>query len=192
VLGAEQAQQDRLPVAWLGVQERGELALRQHDALAEVVVGQAEQALDRLRDPAVLGQYLGRLARFGQAVRTGDPLQRRGPLADLAADPAQLPGDHVALVGRLEHQPDGAPAGGRRERERDHAPPAPAGDRPVQREGHRVDDRRLAGTGRADQGEEAGVGEVDPGRRPEGGEPVHVQHDRTHGGSPLSWPYRRW
>ena len=50
----------RLPVARLRVQELGELPLRQHHAGGEVLERQPEQLLDRLRDPRVGGEDLGR------------------------------------------------------------------------------------------------------------------------------------
>ena len=59
-------------------------------------------------------------------------------------------------------------------------PVAPAGDRAVEREADRVEHRRLAGPGRADQREEVGVGEVDRGRLAEHGEPGQVQAQRPH------------
>jgi len=193
VLGTEQPQQDLLPLARRGVQEVGELALREHHALAEVLVGQPEQPFHGVGHPRqVLGQDLGRLARLGPAAPVGQPLQARGPLAHLAAGPAQLAGHHVTLVADLEHELHGAAGGGRRERERDHALAAPPRHRAVQRERHRVDDRRLARAGGADQGEEVRVGEVDPGRLPERGEPVHLQHDRSHRRLFLSPGRYRW
>ena len=67
MLGAEQAQQDLLPLARLGVQEVGELALGQHHALDEVLVRQAEQLLHGLVDAVqVLGHGDGLVAGLGR------------------------------------------------------------------------------------------------------------------------------
>ena len=52
--------------------------------------------------------------------------------------------------------------------------------RAVEREADGVQHCGLSRTGRADQGEEVGVGEVDCGVVPEDREPGHVQAHRTH------------
>ena len=59
-------------------------------------------------------------------------------------------------------------------------PVVPARHGAVQGEGHRVDDGRFAGAGRADQREVVGVGEVDRSAVAEGGEAVHVQPNGAH------------
>ena len=57
-LVAEQAGQDVLPVAGLGVQEFGEFALGQGNARGEVVVAEAEEVLDGFRHFGFGGEHV--------------------------------------------------------------------------------------------------------------------------------------
>ncbi len=110
--GAEEFEEDLLPCAGVGGQEAGEVALGQHDALAEVVEGQAEQLLDSgVEFLDFSSQHFGLrpvcLDHSGGGV--GELHQADGLLLDLLADAAHLAGDLVALRADVESERDRAP-----------------------------------------------------------------------------------
>lgn len=185
---AEQVDQDLLPGGRLGVQEVGELPLRQHHAGGELLVGQPDRVQHGLLHLGRgAGEHLAQVLRAEPGVQLGDVEPGRhqlqagvGGLDRAPAVPADHPGRHVPVAGRLEDQPD--PGLHRRGGERVGQPSgtAPAGHRAVEDEADRVQHRRLARAGRPDQGEEVGVGEVDGGLVAEDGEAGQVQPHRSH------------
>ena len=86
----------------------------------------------------------------------------------------------VALAGQLEDQADAAGIRGRGEGVADFLLVVPAGDRAIEREAERVDDRALARAGRPDEREELDVGEVDLRLVPVRAEAVENEPDRAH------------
>ena len=154
-----------LPLARLGVQELGEVALRQHHAGAEVAERQPEQlARRRVGDVAgAVGQRLGLLVG-GRPCRTGRaaaPAARRAPTPRRTRRAAARGRRRSARrrrrtrAGRCPRSPSG------RARAPPCAPVVPARHRAVERERDRVDHGGLARAGRPDQREVVGAGEVD-------------------------------
>ena len=163
----EEADQDLAALLRLALQERVELALRQDHRAREAVVVEAEDAVD-------LGAHLLDAVgdRLGRAVR--DPLEAllRGLVgADRAGDPVALFAD-----AELEHhrEPLGAVA------DELLVVVAHARDLSVEREDDRVDQRRLAGAGRAGDREEVEAGEVELELLAEGGEAFERELVRPH------------
>ncbi len=168
------------------MQELCEVPLREDHAGGEVLVRQAEQLLHRGCHAGVRSEHLGPVALTAEGGRLGESLQPGILDADQAAGgAAKLARRDVAFAAHVEDQPDGAPAHGRRQRERDGAPVVPAGDRPVEGERHRVDHGRLPGPSWSDQHEVVHVTKVHCGRITEGAESGHVQQYGTHRGGPL-------
>ena len=165
-LVAEQAGQDVLPVAGLGVQKFGEFALGQRDTRREVVVAEPEEVLDGFRYFGIRGEHVAfavEVAGVLQAFQTGGVHRHaRG----LPAAAARFAGDGVALPVGVEDEPDDATGRGRRERGGDHPLIVPARHGAVEGEGDRVDDRRLPGACCADENEVVDIGEVEDGLAP--------------------------
>ena len=188
---AEQVDQDLLPLGRLGVQEPGELALGQHDAAGELLVRQA----DRVEHGGVhLGRGAGQHGAEPVSPRSAGAASKAAGRSRAAAAPARrgrwrpCPCRRGGPPGsRRTARPDAsktsrtlASAGRGRQRVLDPPPVAPARHRAVEREADRVEHRGLARAGRADEGEEVGVGEVHCGRFAEDREPVQVQAQRPH------------
>ena len=163
-------------VAALGrlvVQEARELALREHDALREMRERQAEQPLDRALHVALLArEHVGRAVgenAFEQRIAAGASL--------LEPDDTRRA---VARVADVECQRDLGLLGA----EADDPPDEPfvvvARNAAVEREAQRVDDRRLAGTGRPDQREVVDVVERQLDRSAKHAEAFELQVDRAH------------
>ncbi len=187
-LQAQQVDQDLLPGGRLGVQEIGELALRQHHATGELLVGQADGVQHRVVHlGGDAGQDLAEILQVHAGVQLGHVEAGRHQLQPgagrLDVAPPVAPdhaGRDVTVAGRLEDQADPGLDGGRGERVADPTGAAPARDLAVERETDRVQHRRLARAGRADQGEVVGVGEIHGGLVTEHREPGHVQPDGPH------------
>ncbi len=200
---AEQVDQDALPLGGLGVQERGELALRQHHALGELLVRQADDVLHGGVDlGGRAGEHVTHVlcgqsdVKLGEVEAVRERFETRVPRVDgalgVAADHAA---EHIARAGRLEHQANLRLGGGRGECVGDRAAVAPARDGAVEREDHRIEHGRLAGAGRPDEREEVGVGEVDGGRLAKHREPVEIESQRPHDcalASLATSSWRRW
>ena len=179
----EEGHQDLAALLRLALQERVELALRQDHRAREAVVVEAEDAVD-------LGAHLLDAVgdRLGRAVRDPlEPLLRGLVGARGARDPVALLAD-----AELEHhrEPLGAVA------DELLVVVAHARDLAVEREDDRVDQRRLAGAGRAGDREEVEAGEVELDLLPEGGEAFERELVRPHfaGGRPLvasSWTWSK-
>ncbi|RAO28934.1 hypothetical protein ONO23_04693 [Micromonospora noduli] len=185
---AQQVDQDLLPRRRLGVQEVGELPLWQHHTAGELLVRQPDRLQHRLLHlGGGAGHHLAEVVRAQTGVQFGHVEAGRHQLQPgvrglhvAPAVPADHPGRHVTGAAGLEDQPH--PRLGRRRRERVRQPSGttPARHHAVEGEADRVQHCRLTRTGRADQREEVGVGEVDCGLVPEDREPGHVQPHRTH------------
>ncbi len=189
----QQLDQEILALARLGLQEVGEPALGQQHRLGEVLVGEPQDVLhgglDRVRALGEVidagGEEVGqrRVGRDGR-VEQIQPGLLGVHLAPLVT--GQGPHRGVALAAGLEHQAD--PAGGGRGGQRlgDGVFLAPPRHGAVQREAQAVDQRALAGPGRAGQREEVDVGEVGLGRLAVAAETVKEQPQRSHHASPVA------
>ena len=166
----EQRDEQVLAVRRLVVEEPGELALGQHDATGEVVVGEPEQLGDAGRDllggaghdasgPLEPGFGGGGAAALGA---TDHPHRRPGLVGDGEVEA------HPRLLAAL------ADGGG------DGLLVAQAVHDAVEGEGDGIEDRGLADAGGPGEGEEVDALEVDLDRRPVGREPLELQAPRPH------------
>ena len=130
----------------LVVQEAGELALREHDALGEVREREAEQPLDG-------GLQLARAARRGRSrgPSASMPFEERFGRARLAVADAHDPGRPVLLLADGERERDLGFLLADADDARDLPLVAVAGHAAVQGEAERVDHGRLARAGRPDR-----------------------------------------
>ena len=165
----EQLDEEVLTIGGLVVKELRELPLREDHAAREVVERQADQLGNRgvhaLRVP---GQHFAvtlepRLLR-GRA-RLGSPHDPRRDVLRFAELEREA---HACLVGSL------------RDRGCDEPIVVVARNDAVQREADRVEDARLARTGRSDEREEVGTGEVDGHCVTKRREALGGDRDRTH------------
>ena len=156
------------------VEEPGELALREHDALGEVRERETEEPFDRGL------QVAGAAGKDGWRAVGLDALEQRFRRARLAVADANDPGGAVLLLADGERErdlgfllADAHDAG-------DLPLVAVAGHTPVQREAERVDHRRLACARRADEREVVDALEIDVDGVAEHAETLRVERLRTH------------
>jgi hypothetical protein len=185
---AQEVDQDLLPGRRFRVQEVGELTLRQHHATGELLVGQTH----RVQHGGVhlgrgAGQHLAQILQIHPGVELRDVEAGRhqlqpgtGGLHIAPAVAADHPRRHEPVAGRLEHQAHPGLGGRRREGVADPPHPTPSRNGAVEGETDRVENGRLARTGRADQGEVVGVGEVHGRLVTEDREPGHVEPQWPH------------
>ncbi len=177
--------EDLAPVGGRGVQELGELALRQQHALGELVERQPHDPLGggahrrgapRERPAQALDELgvVGRVHPVRQLLQSG-----HGGLDVAVLVASQDPGRHVVGARGGEHQPH-PPLHRRRGDRVLRGVVAPPRRAPVQREAHRVEHRGLARAGGAGEREEVDVGEVERRGLGVGTEAVHVQAYRPH------------
>ena len=149
-----------------------ELALRQHDRLAERVEVQPEH-----------------LVEHAIALADASPLTRRHPCVDIEAlerrglgrptpEPARDAISPLAIDGELEQ--DASFDRPERHEVRCALPATEARNLPVKGEHHRVKDARLTGTGRAGDDEQVKWFEVDLLAIAEGGEALDGETKRPH------------
>ena len=168
---AGQFPQQFLALLGLAVQQRGELALRQHHAAGKGVEVQPHHRHDALRD--VLLRAAAQAGPLAVGVEAVEPHLVVGLLAPARAGhavglPARLEGErHAQEALALRNQ--GVEAGGAQPRRF-----------AVEGEGHRVEQTRLAAAGRSHQREQFEVGKVEVGGLPEGREPAQTQAQRLH------------
>ena len=160
-----------LALPGLAVEQRGELALRQHHAAGEGVEIQPHHVFNALRD--VLLRAAAQAGPFAVRVEAVESHLVVGLFAPARA------GDAVGLPARLEGQGDAErPFALRNQRVE------PGGAEPrrfaVERESHRVEQAGLAAASRPDEREQFEVGKIEVGGLPEGGKPAQGEVQRLH------------
>ncbi len=191
VVGGEQAREHLATVVGVGAQERRELPLRQHHHLPELLGRQvAEQAAHLVVGLAHAGGEQHVLTRL----EPPQPHRRlhgggAGPVALGAGEGGGAP-DAVPHAADAELQLDERLVRAREVRVQPLLARRPAGDRAVQREGDRVEHRRLAGAGGALEQEQParrdGV-EVEVVRRGERSERPQLQAVQPHATPAAVW-----
>jgi hypothetical protein len=173
-LQVEQPRKQVLPIGRLVLEKARELVLRQDHRLREVIERQAEQFLNRR------SHLLGALGEQHARTVGVDLFEKRfGCRRFAAADPndACRPISVASDVERQRHPRFGL---SQTHRATDDAIVVVPWDDPVEREAHRVDDRRLACARRPDEREEVESVEVEVDWLSKRRETLDVQRDRTH------------
>ena len=164
----QQADEQVLPLGRLGLDEPGELTLRQDHARRELLGGEPEQGGDlRVQLPCVARHHLP------------GPLQPGFPRRRLPVAEAHHPDGGPALAAEVEVEPHPG-LGATLRHDRGHLTFIQPGDRAVEGEDHGVDHARLPGSGRTGQREQLDALEVDDGALAERGEPLQLQPDGPH------------
>ena len=152
---AEQADEQVLPLAGVGVEQGGELALGQHHAAGELVEAEAQSASTASLSRARLRRPPPRRARGPPPWSTPRCGVRRTTRTGAWRTPPTVKSKaHPRLVAAQRD-------------DRCHQRAVEAGHAAVEREHHGVDEARLARPGRPGEGEQLGVGEVDLGEAAE-------------------------